>query len=98
MADVLEQVLSDPENQEYLKGALTALLRKDPVTFYKFIAMPRMQKLGIVSGDVEFADRTPAEEAALMDRLTANNAEIAERDMQEFLHGPAVAEPIAVSG
>lgn len=97
MSDVLQQVLDDPENQEHLREALTSLLRDDPVAFYKFIAMPRMQKLGQSVGEVEFVDRTPAEEAALMDRLTANNAEAAERDMQEFIHGKATPETVTVS-
>ena len=88
--DVLEQVLNDPENQEHLKTALTKLLREDPVAFYKFIAMPRMQKLGHSPDPAGFVDMTPAEEAALMDELTTQvKAEHVRRKERQLTEAPA---------
>lgn len=86
--DVLRQVLDDPENQEHLKTALTTLLKEDPVSFYKFIAMPRLEKLSATPSGVDFSEMTPAEEAAAMVELAADF----KRDMQRK-HGVRTPTP-----
>lgn len=72
MADVLKEVVDDPENQEYLNVALTKLLREDPVTFYRVFVLPRMEKMRATPDKIDFSELTPAEEAALMDSLTVD--------------------------
>lgn len=86
MADVLQEILDDPGNHEHLKIALTTLLKTDPVNFYKFIAMPRLQHLAKVRAAAAKTARTAAEaeeERMWMDALSGQ----AEKEMEAHLNG-----------
>lgn len=95
--DVLEEVLEDPENQEHLRTALTKLLKDEPISFYKHIAMPRLQQLAKKATEAAKTARTAAE-AEIERQLMEEASGAATQELEEFLHGkPNVTKAPVVS-
>lgn len=89
MSDALTKVLEDVGCQEILRLALETALRQNPIEFYLKVIAPRAPKLSAAYVEAEFAELTPAEEAALMDELTT---QLKKRDMYEGSRTQELAE------
>lgn len=91
MADVLTEVLNDPEVHEVQVKVLKAAALGRPLTeeqkqslgFYARFVTPRAQKLAAVLSEPEHSTMTPAEEAALMDELTTDYEDFKQKQLAE---------------